>query len=48
MHDLEDQLGGSVVAPRCPSGKVVEQSPASGKTAPQNAQVLIYLGAFRP
>jgi hypothetical protein len=29
------------------AGKVVEQSPAPGKTAPHNAQVLVYMGAFQ-
>ncbi|HEX4521329.1 MAG TPA: PASTA domain-containing protein [Gaiellaceae bacterium] len=28
-------------------GKVVEQTPAAGKTAPKNAQVLVYMGASR-
>ena len=35
------------VTNRTQAGKVVEQTPAAGQTAPQNAQVLIYLGAFR-
>jgi beta-lactam-binding protein with PASTA domain len=35
------------VTDRAQAGKVVEQTPAAGRTAPQNAQVLIYLGAFR-
>ncbi|HEY3184221.1 MAG TPA: PASTA domain-containing protein [Gaiellaceae bacterium] len=35
------------VTDRAQAGKVVEQTPAAGQTAPQNAQVLIYLGAFR-
>lgn len=35
------------VTDRAQAGKVVEQTPAAGGTAPQNAQVLIYLGAFR-
>src|SRR5438477_7770841 len=34
MHDLENQLGGSVVAPRCPSGKVVEQNVERAVVAP--------------
>jgi beta-lactam-binding protein with PASTA domain len=29
------------------AGKVVEQTPAAGSTAPHNAQVLVYMGAFR-
>ena len=28
-------------------GKVVEQTPAAGKQAPKNAQVLVYLGVKR-
>ena len=35
------------VTNRAQGGKIVEQTPAAGQTAPQNAQVLIYLGAFR-
>jgi eukaryotic-like serine/threonine-protein kinase len=35
------------VTDRAQAGKVVEQTPAAGRTAPQNAQVLIYLGAFK-
>lgn len=35
------------VTDRTQAGKVVEQTPAAGKTAPENAQVLVYLGAFR-
>jgi beta-lactam-binding protein with PASTA domain len=35
------------VTDRTQAGKVVEQTPAAGQTAPQNAQVLIYLGAFK-
>src|SRR5437868_13313740 len=34
MHELEDELGGSVVAPRCPSGKVVEQNVERAVVAP--------------
>ena len=29
------------------AGKVVQQSPLSGAQAPQNAQVVVYLGAFK-
>jgi beta-lactam-binding protein with PASTA domain len=29
------------------AGKVAQQSPLSGATAPQNAQVVVYLGAFK-
>ena len=28
------------------AGKVVQQSPLAARTAPENAQVLVYLGAF--
>jgi beta-lactam-binding protein with PASTA domain len=35
------------VSDRAQAGKVVEQTPAAARTAPQNAQVLVYLGAFR-
>jgi eukaryotic-like serine/threonine-protein kinase len=35
------------VATRAKVGKVVEQTPAAGKTAPKNAQVLVYLGVTR-
>jgi beta-lactam-binding protein with PASTA domain len=35
------------VTDRALAGKVVEQSPKAGSTAPQNAQVLVYIGAFR-
>jgi beta-lactam-binding protein with PASTA domain len=35
------------VATRAQVGKVVEQTPAAGKTAPKNAQVLVYLGVTR-
>jgi len=34
------------VANRAQAGKVVEQTPAAGTTAPENAQVVVYLGAF--
>ena len=29
------------------AGKVVAQTPASGATAPKNAQVLVYMGAYK-
>ena len=29
------------------AGKVVQQSPLSGAQAPQNGQVVVYLGAFK-
>lgn len=35
------------VTTRAQVGKVVEQTPAAGKTAPRNAQVLVYLGVLR-
>jgi beta-lactam-binding protein with PASTA domain len=35
------------VTDRSLAGTVVEQTPAAGKTAPKNAQVLVYMGAFK-
>jgi serine/threonine-protein kinase len=35
------------VTSRAQAGKVVQQSPLGGGHAPQNAQVIVYLGAFR-
>jgi serine/threonine-protein kinase len=35
------------VTSRTQAGKVVQQSPLSGAKAPQNAQVAVYLGAFK-
>jgi beta-lactam-binding protein with PASTA domain len=35
------------VTTRASVGKVVEQTPLAGKTAPKNAQVLVYLGVLR-
>jgi serine/threonine-protein kinase len=35
------------VTDRAQAGKAVEQTPAAGKQAPENAQVLVYLGAFK-
>ncbi len=32
---------------RTQAGTVIEQTPASGRTAPKNAQVLVYMGAFK-
>ena len=32
---------------RTQAGKVVEQTPASGAQAPKNAQILVYMGAFK-
>jgi len=34
------------VTDRTQAGKVVEQTPAADRTAPENAQVVVYLGAF--
>jgi serine/threonine-protein kinase len=35
------------VTDKTQAGKIVQQSPLGGGQAPQNAQVLVYLGAFR-
>jgi serine/threonine-protein kinase len=35
------------VTSRTQAGKVVQQSPLSSAQAPQNAQVVVYLGAFK-
>jgi beta-lactam-binding protein with PASTA domain len=35
------------VTDRAQAGKIIEQTPPAGKTAPKNAQVLVYLGAFK-
>jgi serine/threonine-protein kinase len=35
------------VTSRTQAGKIVQQSPLSGAQAPQNAQVVVYLGAFK-
>jgi beta-lactam-binding protein with PASTA domain len=35
------------VTSRAQAGKVVQQSPLAGAKAPQNAQVVVYLGAFK-
>lgn len=35
------------VSSRTKAGKVVQQTPLSGNKAPQNAQVIVYLGAFK-
>ena len=35
------------VTTRAQVGKVVEQTPLPGKTAPTNAQVLVYLGVLK-
>jgi hypothetical protein len=36
------------VTSRSQAGKIVQQTPLSGGRAPENAQVLVFLGAFRP
>ena len=36
------------VTSRAQAGKIVQQSPLSGGQAPQNAQILVFLGAYRP
>ena len=35
------------VSSRSQAGKIVQQSPLAGGHAPQNAQVLVFFGAFR-
>ena len=35
------------VTSKSQAGKIVQQSPLAGGTAPQNAQVLVYLGSYR-
>ena len=35
------------VTVRRQAGKIVQQSPLGGNNAPQNAQVLVFLGAYR-
>jgi hypothetical protein len=35
------------VADRAEAGRIVEQTPAAGASAPRNAQVLVYMGAYR-
>jgi len=35
------------VTSQAQAGKVVQQSPLSGAQAPQNAQVVVYLGAYK-
>jgi hypothetical protein len=35
------------VTSRAQAGEIVQQSPVGGSKAPQNAQVLVYLGAFK-
>ena len=37
----------AVVTSRTQAGKVVQQSPLAGNSAPQNAQVVVFLGAFK-
>jgi beta-lactam-binding protein with PASTA domain len=36
------------LATRQQAGKIVEQTPPAGSTAPRNGQVLVYLGAYHP
>jgi beta-lactam-binding protein with PASTA domain len=36
------------VTSRTQAGKVVQQSPLSGGQAPENAEILVFLGAYRP
>ena len=33
---------------RSQAGTIVQQSPLAGGQAPENAQVLVFLGAYRP
>jgi beta-lactam-binding protein with PASTA domain len=35
------------VTSQAQAGKVVQQSPLSGAQAPQNAQIVVYLGAYK-
>jgi beta-lactam-binding protein with PASTA domain len=35
------------VTSRAQAGKVIEQTPLAGRQAPQNAQILVYVGAYR-
>jgi beta-lactam-binding protein with PASTA domain len=35
------------VTSQAQAGKVVQQSPLEGAKAPQNAQVVVYLGAYK-
>ena len=37
----------SAVTSRAQAGKIVQQSPLGGGSAPRNAQILVYLGAFK-
>ena len=37
----------SAVTTRTQAGKIVQQSPLGGGQAPHNAQILVYLGAFK-
>jgi serine/threonine-protein kinase len=56
LHDAVSALQGAhlrliylkfPVTSRAQAGKVVQQSPLAGGQAPQNAQVLVFLGAYR-
>ena len=35
------------VTSKAEAGKIIEQSPAAGAGAPKNAQILVYMGAYR-
>ena len=37
-----------LAAPRSQAGKIVQQSPLAGGAAPENGQVLVFLGVYRP
>ncbi|HEY2542662.1 MAG TPA: PASTA domain-containing protein [Gaiellaceae bacterium] len=37
-----------LAVPRNQAGKIVQQSPIAGGEAPQNAQILVFLGVFKP
>ena len=56
LHDAVDAMQGAnlrliylkyPVTSRAQAGKIVQQSPLGGGSAPQNAQVLVFLGAFQ-
>ena len=36
------------VSDRSEAGRIVDQTPQSGARAPKNAQVVVYMGAYRP
>ncbi len=37
----------SPVTTKAEAGKIIEQSPAAGASAPKNAQILVYMGAYQ-